>query len=86
VPPFKRTLSVRLVIIGTIVVIVPFFTLLLFKALAFLTPVFDPVTCITAADDVAQISVIPVSSLAAFLQWSKTASRIPCGLYQWSCS
>jgi hypothetical protein len=67
VPPLKRTLSVRLVIIGTIVVIVPFFTLLLFKALAFLTPVFDPVTCITAADDVAQISVILVSSLAAFL-------------------
>jgi hypothetical protein len=52
-PPFERTLSVRLDVIGTIVVIVPFFTLLLFEALMILTLVFDPVVCISAADDVA---------------------------------
>jgi hypothetical protein len=72
-PPFERTLSVRWVIIETIVVIVPFFTLLLFNALVLLTPIFDPATCISATDDVVQISVIPVSSSATFLRWSQTA-------------
>jgi hypothetical protein len=49
---FGRALSVRLIIIGTIVVIVPLVTLLLFKALALLAPIFDPVACIFAVDDV----------------------------------
>jgi hypothetical protein len=42
-------LSVRLVIIGTIVVIVPFFMLLLFKVLVLLMPVFNPSVCISTA-------------------------------------
>jgi hypothetical protein len=67
---------VRLVIIGTIVVIVPFFTLHLFKALALRTPIFYPALCISTADDVAQIFIIPVSSLAVFLWWSETACRV----------
>jgi hypothetical protein len=46
---------VRLVIIGTIIIIVPFFALLLFKVLALLTPVFDPTMCIFTTDDVTQI-------------------------------
>jgi hypothetical protein len=70
-------LSMRLVIIGTVVVIVPFFMLLLFKALALLTPVFNSVARIPTADDVMQISVIQVLSSAAFLQWSETACRVP---------
>jgi hypothetical protein len=57
VPPFGRTLSVRLVVIGTIIVIVPFFMLLLSKALA----------GISAVDDIVQILVIPVSSSTVFL-------------------
>jgi hypothetical protein len=77
VPPFGRTLSVRLVIIGTVVVIVPFFTLLLFRALTLLTPIFNPATCISAVNDVTQISIILVSSLAVLLQWSETACRVP---------
>jgi hypothetical protein len=77
VPSFRRMLSVRLVIIGTIVVIIPLFMSLLFKALALLTPVFDPVVCIFVADDIAQVSVIPVSPSATFLRWSETASRVP---------
>jgi hypothetical protein len=52
VPPFERTLSVRLVKIGTIVVIVPFFTLLLFKTLVLLAPIFNLTMCIPTADDV----------------------------------
>jgi hypothetical protein len=78
-PSFGRTLSVRLIIIGTIVVIVPFFMLLPFKALVLLAPVFNPTACIFATDDVTQISIIPVSSSAAFLQWSETASQAPMG-------
>jgi hypothetical protein len=76
-PPFGRTLSVRLVIIGIIVVIVPFFTLLLFKALAHLAPIFNPVACISAVNDITQISVTPVVSSASFLRWSKTVCRVP---------
>jgi hypothetical protein len=60
-------LSMRLVIIGTTVIIVPFFTLLLFEVLTLLTPVFNPATCISVVDDITQISVIPVSFLATFL-------------------
>jgi hypothetical protein len=67
----------RLVIIGTIVVIVPFFTLLLFKARALLMLVFYPATCISTVDDVMQISVIPVLSSVMFLRWKETACRVP---------
>jgi hypothetical protein len=74
----------RLVIIGTIVVIVPFFALLLFKMLALLMLVFYLTACISAADDIMQISVILASPSAAFLRWSETACRVPGGLYQWS--
>jgi hypothetical protein len=68
---------VRLVVIGTIVAIVPFFTLILFKALVPLVSVFDSATCISTADDVAQIPVIQVSSSAMFLRWSETAREVP---------
>jgi hypothetical protein len=70
-------LSVRMVIRGTIVVIVPLFTSLLFKALMLLMSVFNPVTCIFAADNVTQVSVIPILPSATFLRWSKTSSQVP---------
>jgi hypothetical protein len=50
--------------IGTIVIVIPFFTLLLFEALALL---FD-----STVDDIMQISIIPVPSSTVFLQWSET--------------
>jgi hypothetical protein len=78
-PSFRRVLSVRLIVIGTIIEILPFFTLLLFKALMILAPIFYSAACISVADDVAQMSVIPISSLAAFLRLSETASRVPVG-------
>jgi hypothetical protein len=62
-----------LVIIGTTIVIVPFFMMLPFEALALLMLVFNPAACISAADDIMQISFIPISSSAVFLQWSETA-------------
>jgi hypothetical protein len=70
-------LLVRLVVIETIVVIVPYFVLLLFKTLTLLAPVFVLVACISTTDDVMQISVIPVSPSSAFLRWSETACRVP---------
>jgi hypothetical protein len=66
-PPFGRTLLVRLVIIGTIVVVVPFLMLLLFKVLVLLAPVFNSVACISIVEVVVEISVILVSSSSAFL-------------------
>jgi hypothetical protein len=68
---------VRLVVVGAVVVIVPFLTLLVFKTLTLLTLVFNPATYISATDDVTQISVIPVSPSAMFLRWSETAYRAP---------
>jgi hypothetical protein len=67
-PSFRRMLSVRLVVIGTIVVIVPFFTLLFFKKLTLLMLVFDLEACISSVDDISQISVIQASPSTAFLQ------------------
>jgi hypothetical protein len=64
---------VRLLIIGTRVLIVPSFMLLLFKALALLALVFNLAVCISAVDGIVQISVIPVSSSAVFLQRSETS-------------
>jgi hypothetical protein len=48
-----RVLSVRLDVIGIIIIMVPLFTLLLFKALVLLTPIFDPPACIFAMDNIA---------------------------------
>jgi hypothetical protein len=39
--------------------------------------VFNPVTCISTADDVEQILVVPVSSSAVFLWGSETVCRVP---------
>jgi hypothetical protein len=77
VSSFRRALSVRLIIIGTIVIIVPLIMSLLLKALTLLALVFDPTACISAADDVVQISVIPISPSVVFLRWSETAGRVP---------
>jgi hypothetical protein len=51
--------------------------LLLFMALVLLTLIFDPAMCIFATNDVAQVSVIPVSPSAMILWWSDIASRVP---------
>jgi hypothetical protein len=66
VPSLRIMLSVRLVIIGTIVVIVPLLTSLLFKALTLLTLDFDPAACIFGADNVSQVLIILVSPSVAF--------------------
>jgi hypothetical protein len=68
---------VRLVVEGTIVVIVPFIVLFLFGTFSLLAVVFYSAVCICIANDVVQVLIIPILPLAAFLQWSETASRVP---------
>jgi hypothetical protein len=76
-PSFRRALLVRLVIDGTMTVIVPLMTPLLLNVLTLLTPVVNPVVCISAVDDVMQISVISIPPSVVFLRWSDTAGRVP---------
>jgi hypothetical protein len=73
-PSFRGALSVSLVIVGTIIIIVPLIVLILFHALSLSASVFDPVTCISAVDDVAQVAIIPPMSSAVLLQRSDAAS------------
>jgi hypothetical protein len=66
---------VGLVVIRAKVIIVPFLTSFMLHAVSFLAPIFNPVTCISVANDVTQVS--PVSILVALLWWSDVASRVP---------
>jgi hypothetical protein len=68
---------VRLVIEGTIIVIVPLITSLLLNALMLLAPDVNPIACISATDDVTQISVILILPSVTFLWWSETVGRVP---------
>jgi hypothetical protein len=76
-PPFRGTLSVRLVVEGTIIIIVPLVVSFPFDAVSFLEPNFDLSACISIVDDVVQVSIIPVSSVTTFLRWSETAGQVP---------
>jgi hypothetical protein len=66
---------VGLVIVGAIVITVPFLASFTLDAVSLLAPVFNLVACILVADDVTQVPSIPVS--AALLQWSDAAGRLP---------
>jgi hypothetical protein len=77
---FKGVLPVRLVVVRTIIIIiVPLDTSLLLRALSLLAPVFNPTTCISAVDDIAQIAVISITPSVALLWWSDAAGRVPTG-------
>jgi hypothetical protein len=76
-PSLRGALSVRLVIEGTIIIIVPLITSLLLNALLLLAPVFDPSACISTADNVPQVLVIPIMPSTMLLWWSETAGRVP---------
>jgi hypothetical protein len=65
-------LSVRLVVERTIVVIVHFITPLLLDALTLLAPAVNLAACISAVDDITQVSVFPIMPLAVLLWWSET--------------
>jgi hypothetical protein len=76
-PSLEGALSVRLVIEGTIVIIVPFIASFLLDAFSLLEAVFDSITCISVADNIMQVLVIPILPSAMFPQWSETAGRVP---------
>jgi hypothetical protein len=76
-PSFRGMLSVRLVIKGTIVVIVSLITPLLLDALTLQAPVVNLAMCISAVDDVAQVSVILITPSVVLLRWSETAGLVP---------
>jgi hypothetical protein len=58
---------VRLVIEGTIIVIILLISSFLLNVFTLLAPVFNLVMCISAVNDVMQILVIPILPWAAFL-------------------
>jgi hypothetical protein len=66
-PSFRGVLSVGLVIEGTIVIIVPLIASFLLDTILLLVAVFNLVVCISVADHVAQVSIIPVSPLTVVL-------------------
>jgi hypothetical protein len=76
-PSFRGALLVRLVLEGTIMVIVHLFMSFLLNALTLLAPVVNPDACISIADDIAQVSVIPIMPSATLLRWSETAGQVP---------
>jgi hypothetical protein len=63
-------LPVRLVIEGIIIVIVPLIVLLLLVMLLISALVFNPAVCISTADDVAQVMVVPSMPFIVLLWWS----------------
>jgi hypothetical protein len=63
-PSFRGALLVRFFIEGTIIVMVPLITSFLLNALMLLASVVNPVTCISAVDDIVQVPIIPVPPLA----------------------
>jgi hypothetical protein len=76
-PSFRGALSVRLVIESTIITIATLVASLLLDAFSLLAPVFDLAMCISIADDIVQVLVIPIMPLATLLWSSETAGRVP---------
>jgi hypothetical protein len=75
-PSFKGALSVRLVVEGVIIIMIPLVVLFLFGTVSFLVPVFDPATGISIADHIAQVTVIPASPSTTFLRWRQSTGRV----------
>jgi hypothetical protein len=65
---FQGMVPVRLIVEGTIIIIVPFIASLSFNATSFLAPVFNQVGCISIVDDIAQVLVVPIL-FSATLHW-----------------
>jgi hypothetical protein len=75
--------SVRLIIEGTAIIIVPFIVSLSFDAASLLALVFNQVTCVFVTDDIAQVPVVPISLLGMLLQGfsdSRMSPDLPRGM------
>jgi hypothetical protein len=66
-PSFRGVVPVRLVIVGTIIIIVPLIALFLFHALLLSVLIFDLIACISVVDDIAQVTVVQTMPSAVFL-------------------
>jgi hypothetical protein len=60
-----------LIIVRVIVIMVPFIALFVLDAVSFLAPIFNSVRGISVADNVTQVSTVPI--LAMLLRWSDAA-------------
>jgi hypothetical protein len=76
VPSFRGALSVRLVVEGTIIVIVPLITSFMLNALTLLALVVNLVTCISATDDIVQVTIILIPPSVALLRCSENIGRV----------
>jgi hypothetical protein len=68
---------VRLVVEGTVIIIVPLIVSFLFDVISLLTPVFNSVACISTMNNAVQVPGIPVPSSAVFLRGREIAGRVP---------
>jgi hypothetical protein len=66
---------VGLVIVGVIIITVPFLASFALDAVSLLALVFDPVTCISIANNIAQVPFILIS--VVLLRGSDAAGRVP---------
>jgi hypothetical protein len=76
-PSFRGALPVRLIIVETIIIIVTLIALFLFHALSLSAPIFYLAACISAVDDVAQVTIVPPMSSSMLLQRSGGTGWIP---------
>jgi hypothetical protein len=67
----------RLVVVRTIIIIVPFIALFLLFTLPISASVFNSTMCISTVDDVVQVIVVSIVSSAALLWWSDAAGQVP---------
>jgi hypothetical protein len=67
---------VRLVVVRTIVIIVPFIVPFLIFTLLISASIFNSAACISVADDIVYVAVVSVASSAMLLQWSDAAGRL----------
>jgi hypothetical protein len=74
---FQGTVSVRLIIEETIIVIVPFTVSFALDAVSLLAPVFNLVVCIFVTNNVAQVPVVPILFFVMLLWRSDAAGRVP---------
>jgi hypothetical protein len=67
----------RLIVVRTIVVIVPFIVPFVLDVVSLLAPVFYPVACIFVADNIAQVAVVLISFSVTLLRGSDAIGRVP---------
>jgi hypothetical protein len=67
---------VRVIVVRTIIIIVPFVTSFTFDVISFLAPVFNSVEHISATDNITQVPVVLVLFSTVLLQGSDVAGRV----------